>query len=215
MAELREELFVEIGRVLPDLVPESARLTLLVSSPGAIVYYHVDAGPNMLLHVRGEKRLWVYPQLNDFFVPRAELEEIFAGVRIENVPFDPTFDDAATAYDIEPGRLVAWPQNAPHRICNGDSLNVSLAAEFVTTRSLRRQHVWLANRLASRTLHARFRSTADRGVGARIKSVGYRVARKARIDRTVPAHEYVAECRIDATADNGLAPLEEPVSVVY
>lgn len=215
MARLRDELFDEIGAVLPDLVPSSARLTLLVSSPGAIVYYHLDAGPNLLMHVRGTKRVWVYPAMNDWFASRPEVEDIFAGVRIENLPFDPAFDDAATAYDVDPGCLIAWPQNAPHRVCNGDSLNVSLAAEFVTTRSLRRQHVWLANRFVSRRLHIPCRSTVDRGVGARLKSVGYRVARKARLDRTVPAHEYVADRRIDPGAADGLAPLDRPVTVVY
>jgi hypothetical protein len=215
MARLRDEIFEEISSVVPDLVRESARLTLLVSSPGAIVYYHLDAGPNLLMHVRGTKKLWVYPALNDWFAPRADVEDIFAGVRIENLPFDPGFDDAATVYDLEPGRLIAWPQNAPHRICNGDSLNVSLAAEFVTVRSLRRQHVWLANRLISRKLHAPCRSVADRGIGAQLKSVGYRVARKARIDRTVPRHEYVAECRIDPSATGGLSPIEHPVAVCY
>jgi hypothetical protein len=157
----------------------------------------------------------VYPALDDRFAPRAEVEDIFAGVRIENLPFDPAFDDAATCYDLEPGRLIAWPQNAPHRICNGDSLNVSLAAEFVTTRSLRRQNVWLANRLISRKLHVPCRSIVDQGISAQIKSVGYRVARKARIDRTVPGHEYVAESRIDPGAEGGLAPLGHPVTVVY
>jgi hypothetical protein len=215
MAQLRDELFVELGAVLPDLVPSSARLTLLVSSPGAIVYYHLDAGPNLLMHVRGTKRLWVYPAMNDWFAPRPEVEDIFAGVRIENLPFDPAFDDAASAYDVGPGRLIAWPQNAPHRVCNGDSLNVSLAAEFVTTRSLRRQHVWLANRFVSRRLHIPCRSTVDGGVGARLKSVGYRVARKAHLDRTVPGHEYVADRRIDPGAADGLAPLDEPVAVVF
>ena len=69
MAQLRDEIFEEIGSVLPDLVRESARLTLLVSSPGAIVYYHLDAGPNLLMHVRGNKQLLVYPALNEWFDP--------------------------------------------------------------------------------------------------------------------------------------------------
>lgn len=214
MARLRDEIFWEIGSVTPDLVRD-CHLTLLVSSPGAIVYYHLDAGPNLLMHIRGTKKVWVYPALNSRFAPRAEVEDIFAGVRIENLPFDPAFDDAATVYDIQPGQLIAWPQNAPHRICNGDSLNVSLVAEFVTRRSLRRQHVWLANRLISRKLHAPCHSIADSGIGAQLKSIGFRAARKARIDRTVPRHEYVAECRIDSSAKGGLSPLEHPVAVVY
>ena len=36
--------------------------TLLVSSPGAQVYYHVDGPPNFLWHIRGEKRVMSTPR---------------------------------------------------------------------------------------------------------------------------------------------------------
>jgi quercetin dioxygenase-like cupin family protein len=35
-------------------------------------------------------------------------------------------------YQLEPGDVVSWPHNAPHRIENLDSLNVSLSTGFVT-----------------------------------------------------------------------------------
>ena len=215
LAALRDELFAELGEVIPDLVPESARLTLLVSSPGAIVYYHLDAGPNLLLQVRGTKRIWIYPALDPKFASRTDVEDIFAGVRIENLPYSPSFDTAATPYELTPGDLLAWPQNAPHRVENGDSMNVSLAAEFVTRRSVRRQHIWLANRFLSRSLRLPFRSTRETRVGGGAKSFVYRAARKAGLERTKPEHSFDVELGLDLAAPDGLGRLDQPHRATY
>ncbi len=139
MATLRDEIFAELGAVVPDLIPDSARLTLLISSPGAVVYCHLDAGPNLLMQVRGTKRIWIYPYpaLDPSFASQTDVEDIFAGVRIESLPYSPEFDTAAASYELTPGSLLAWPQNAPHRVENDASVNVSVAAEFVTRRNAR------------------------------------------------------------------------------
>src|SRR5450631_527838 len=210
MAELRDELFAELGAVIPGLVPESARLTLLVSSPGAVVYYHLDAGPNLLMQVRGTKRIWIYPALDPRFASRTDVEDIFAGVRIENLPYSRSFDAAATSYELTPGTLLAWPQNAPHRVENGESMNVSLAAEFVTRRSVRRQHIWLANRFLSRSLRLPFHSTRETRVGGAAKSFVYRAARKAGLERTKPEHTFDVELALDLAAPDGLGRLDRP-----
>jgi Cupin-like domain len=147
----------------------SERSTLLVSSPQAIVYYHVDAGPNLLWHIRGRKRLWVYPANNRVFVPRELMEDISASVRTENLPYTPEFDQAALVYDLEPGQVVAWPQNSPHRIQNLDTVNVSLNTEFATKQTDRRVLVNIANRFFSRRCHLRAESTTETGAWPRMK----------------------------------------------
>lgn len=215
LAALRDELFAELGAVIPDLIPDSARLTLLVSSPGAVVYYHLDAGPNLLLQVRGTKRIWIYPSLDARFASRTDVEDIFAGVRIENLPYTPSFDAAATSYELTPGTLLAWPQNAPHRVENGDSMNVSLAAEFVTRRSVRRQHIWLANRFLSRSLRLPFRSTRETRTVGGAKSFLYRAARKAGLERTKPEHTFDVELGLDLHAPDGLVRLDRPHRATY
>jgi hypothetical protein len=215
MAELRDELFAELGAVIPGLVPESARLTLLVSSPGAVVYYHLDAGPNLLMQVRGTKRIWIYPALDPRFASRTDVEDIFAGVRIETLPYSRSFDTAAASYELTPGTLLAWPQNAPHRVENGDSMNVSLAAEFVTRRSVRRQHIWLANRFLSRSLRLPFRSTRETRAGGAAKSFVYRAARKAGLERTKPEHTFDVELALDLAAPDGLGRLDRPHRATY
>jgi hypothetical protein len=212
---LRDTLFGELGRFRRDLVAGSPSLTLLITSPQALVYYHLDSGPNMLWHVRGEKRVFVYPAQNDFFVERADLEDVFAGVRSEFLPYQPEFDDAALSFDLRPGDLISWPQNAPHRITNHDSVNVSLSGEFDTRASLRRTLVYQANRFFSRRLHVGTRSVQETGFASGMKRLSYRALRKARFDRTTPTHEYITTLRLDPASAGGVATLPEPVRTSF
>jgi hypothetical protein len=214
-AKVQDELFAGLARLRPDLITESLHSTLLVSSPGALVYYHADAGPNVLWHVRGEKRIWVYPPQNDYFVDRRILEDIFASVREENLPYRPEFDQAAVTFDLCPGQTIAWPQNAPHRVENGDSVNVSLTTEFDTRGSRRRTLVYCANRFFSRRFRVPCRSTRETGVSSALKQFTYRVLRKARLERTRPSYTYLTGLRIDPSAPGGVAPLGETVRTAF
>src|SRR5262245_27221305 len=60
---------IERGRLRP---------LILISSPGALVYYHADAHPTMLWHVRGSKRVWIYPAADSRFVEQELMEQIYA-----------------------------------------------------------------------------------------------------------------------------------------
>ena len=68
------------------LHPLASRGTLLISSPRALVYYHADGPASALWHIRGRKRIWIYPALDGRYIQRELLEDIFAGVRHEYLP---------------------------------------------------------------------------------------------------------------------------------
>ena len=53
-----------------------------------------------------------------------------------DVVLDGFIDREAQVFDLTPGRMVTWAQNAPHRIENGPMLNVSLSIEFMTPPAL-------------------------------------------------------------------------------
>lgn len=212
---LRDRLFGEIATLRDDLVPGSPSLTLLVTSPNAVVYYHLDSGPNMLWHVRGEKQVWVYPPLNEHFVDRDTLEDIFAGVHHEIVPYQREFDDAALRFDLRPGHLLSWPQNSPHRITNTDTLNVSLSGEFDTRNSFRRHLVFVANRYFSRRLHLPVHSTREAGLASATKRLAYRACRKAGFDDTRLSHIEMTRLRLDPASPGSFVTLPEPVRAAF
>jgi hypothetical protein len=214
-AEVQDGLFTGIEALRPDLLRETVRSTLLISSPGAIVYYHADAGPSVLWHVRGTKRMWLYPSQNDYFVDQTILEDIFASVREENLPYRREFDDAAMRIMLSPGDVIAWPQNAPHRIENSDLVNVSLTTEFDTVRSRRRTLVYCANRFFSRRLRLPTHSTRETGLASGVKCLAYRVARKARVERTRPSYIYLTRLLLDPAAPEGVRRLDETMRTAF
>lgn len=203
---LIDELVGDLSRRIPGFEPDASQGTLLISSPQAIVYYHADGPASVLWHLRGRKRVWVYPALDQRYLARDLMEDIFAGVRHEYLPYEPDFDTAAQVHDLEPGQWIAWPQNAPHRVANLEGLNVSLSTEYFTRASRARFQLYCANRFLRTRLGLHHLSTCERGVLARTKVATQRVARKLGLDR-VPVRQYVATLRVAADAPGGAVPL--------
>ncbi|HEX7788737.1 MAG TPA: hypothetical protein VF653_21145, partial [Methylomirabilota bacterium] len=178
-----------IRQITADLQDQCKRLgllsinfgTLLISSPNAMVYYHFDANHQALWHLRGSKRIWLYPACDERFASREIMEEIFTGTYDydEEIPYEPEFDQHAVVYQLEPGDVVSWPQNAPHRIENLDTLNVSLSTGFVTEAADRRHLIYSANHLLRRRFGLPTVSTREAGLAASAKCLAYRMFRRA------------------------------------
>jgi len=127
---------------------------LLISSPSVQVFYHLDVPLVMLWQLRGTKTVWLYPPRAPY-VDDAQLERIVLKETAEQFDYDPAWDAGADKVVLEPGAMVTWPQNAPHRIENGPMMNVSLSIEFMTPRALLRANVLYANGMLRKTFGAR------------------------------------------------------------
>ena len=99
-------------------------------------------------------------------------------------------DAEAQAVTLTPGRMITWAQNAPHRVVNGPSVNVSLSIEFMTPEALLNANVAYADGLLRRSLGkpakapalakalvARAHKLIRRGVRARILPTAFRLER--------------------------------------
>ena len=106
-------------------------MSVLISSPGVHVHYHLDIPMVALLQVRGEKTVWFYPPTDRFASPM-NLEAIALREKEEGLYYRSEFEKAAQTMHLKPGMGVTWPQTAPHRVQNGDMMNVSLSCEFMT-----------------------------------------------------------------------------------
>jgi len=208
---LVRNMYEHLGEKCPHLQnPQPHYSTLLISSPGAQVYYHVDAEPNMLWHLRGQKRVWIYPAMDTRIVPQNLLEDIYAGEIDENLPFDLSFDQYAEEFLLSPGDVASWPHNGPHRIVNID-MNVSLATSYYTPTIYKRQYVQLANRFVLRNLGVQSRSMAENGVMPAVKRMTYRMANKIKpFKRRDRSASYLTDMQIDADAPLGIRRLPEP-----
>lgn len=108
---------------------------LLISSPKVHVHYHLDIPLVALFHIRGRKRIWLYPA-DETHAPSEYVEGIVHMIKEEGLPFKDDFDGNSRIIDLEPGMGLTWPQNAPHRVQNADSVNVSLSCEYMTVPAL-------------------------------------------------------------------------------
>lgn len=144
MAVIRDAIFAETRANVPGFHPFRADAGLLISSPNARVFYHLDIPRVMLFHLRGHKRFYVYPREAGYIQP-SDLENVARGLTEEEISYVAGLDAGAQVLDLEPGDMVHWPQNAPHRIDNGDDLNVSLSVEFMTPLALMRANALYAN----------------------------------------------------------------------
>ncbi len=145
---LCERMFEEIAAKtgVSTLKPD---LGLLISSPGAHVFYHLDMPLVMLWQLRGIKTIHVYPAAAPC-VRDADLEAVALRESDEQLPFDPAWDRMALIHDLKPGEMMTWVQNAPHRIVNGDMVNVSLSIEFMTPKAIWRANLVYGNGLLRR-----------------------------------------------------------------
>jgi hypothetical protein len=140
---LEREIFAE-KRAQTGVRTFKRDLGMLISSANAQVFYHLDVPLVSLWQLRGQKKVWVYPVAAPY-IPEEQLERIVLKETAEQFAYEPRWDDGAQAYDLTPGKMVTWTQNAPHRIENGPMLNVSLSIEFMTAPAVMRANVLYAN----------------------------------------------------------------------
>lgn len=209
-ARMIDGMYQQLGEHCEHLQNPSANYsTLLISSPNAQVYYHLDAEPNMLWHLRGQKKIWIYPAMDTRFVPQNLLEDIYAGEIDENLPYDPAFDKEAEEYLLSPGDVASWPHNGPHRIVNLN-MNVSLATSYYTPVVYKRQYVQLANRFVLRNLGIPQRGMHEDGVIPSLKRFSYRAINKIKpFKRADRAATYLTDLQVDPDGDLGLRRLPE------
>ncbi len=128
------EVLRAFGNKIEDFGGKGARKMtgqLIISSPATRVPFHFDAAGVVLFHLRGVKRVWVYPN-TDLFLPQAEMEKVIMRTTTEELPYQRIMDGAAYRFDIVPGQALTWPLYAPHRVENQEGLCVSLSMDYQT-----------------------------------------------------------------------------------
>ena len=145
------QMFEEIGGHIGGQEIVRKSMGILISSPGARVYYHADMPGQALGQIRGRKRVYVYPATTPYLTQEG-LENIALGGLELDLAYDASFDQHATILDLEPGQMLHWPLNCPHRVDNYDVLNVSFTVEYLTPEIRRHQIVTATNGLLRRHL---------------------------------------------------------------
>jgi hypothetical protein len=150
--KLMKEFSAETG--IPHLTADAA---ILLSAPRMGIFFHVDPAETMLWHIRGHKTIHVFPPKEEY-VTEAALEAILMKETLSDLPYEPRMEDDADLVALSPGEAAYWPMHAPHRVINGDDLNVSISIEFSSPRSMLTNGVFYTHAMLRRRLGLDLRS---------------------------------------------------------
>lgn len=160
--EVLDQIFEEVRRNVPGYETYARTSGILISSPNAQVYYHMDLPGQSLWQIHGTKRVYLYPDRAPFLTFE-QLERIALFEVEVDIPYEPWYDEHAQVFEISGGSMLHWPLNAPHRVENLDCLNVSMTTEYWTEAVRRRQMINMANGILRHKLGLRPRSVATSG----------------------------------------------------
>lgn len=214
-ADILEKIYSNISQHSSHLADiKSGYSTLIISSPGIQVYYHLDAEANMLWHLKGQKQVWVYPKSEELS-PQNELEKVIAQEKDEDLPFKKSFDDAAETFVLEGGDVLTWPIHSPHRVENL-TVNVSLTSSYYSKENRILNAVHCANYFILKKLGFKERSTKHNSVMAYIKAYSYLILNKLKFfKRKNRTAYYKTDLKLDHNKENGMSVLTETTFPVF
>jgi len=209
--DLLDRIFGELESAMPGFRPEVRSLGILISSPLSRTLYHCDLPGQSLWQIRGRKRVYVYPKTAPFVRPE-HLETIaLSGVEV-NMPYEPWYDDHAQVYDIEPGQMLQWPLNAPHRVDNEDCLNVSMTMEYFDEHVRRTHMVTVANGIMRSKLGLNPTGHSIRGPAFLAKAVLQKTRRNAPFVKKENRPRRPVTFRLDLAKPNAISNIAEASS---
>lgn len=178
----------------------NARGGILISSPAARVPYHCDQTETILWHVRGKKRIYIYP-LTEKYLPDEAYHDIITNDCEDDIPYTADLDEGARVFDLGEDEMISWRLNAPHRVDN-QSYCISVTTEFSTKESAFKNSVMFTNAVLRQKFGVSSR-WADASMPEKyVKSIAGRVLRKIgaydigqskdmvtfKVDRNVPGY---------------------------
>lgn len=174
--ELVDQMFAEVAARVPGFEAPKHQAGILISSPDAQVYYHADLPGQGLIQIAGRKRVYIYPNTPPFIRPE-HLEDIALFDVEVDIPYAPWYDRHAQMIDLEPGQMLNWPLNAPHRVENLGTVNISMTVSYVNDEIRRAEIVNLANGMLRHRFGYQPRSRALRGPSYFAKAVMQKLLR--------------------------------------
>lgn len=194
--DMVNQMFGEIGAKVRGFDAPTHQAGILISSPDAQVYYHADLPGQGLVQIAGRKRVYIYPNTAPFIRPE-HLENIALFDVEVDIPYEPWYDWHAQVIDLEPGQMLNWPLNAPHRVENLDTVNVSMTVSYVNEEIRRAQILHLANGMLRHRFGYTPRSRSIRGASFFAKQVMQKLLRDGQWVKRERAVRRAIDFRLD------------------
>ena len=178
---------------------------ILISSPIAKVPYHFDKTETILWHVRGKKRIFLYPLTPKYISDEAYENAVIHDLE-DDLPYYAAWDEDARVFDLQPGQAITWPMNMPHRVDN-QAFCISVTTEYSTVASGRRNAAMIANATLREKLGRNPSYWNASPAENYIKSIFGRVIKKAKLSATAEYTDLVT-FKIDDAAEDYIVDVE-------
>lgn len=178
----RELLESALAELKPLVTPKTGEMLTLqgfifISSPDAVTPFHFDPEHNILLQIRGEKTMTVFPATDEDIVSPQAHEGFHLGQHHRNLVWDDSFAAKATSFLLKPGEAVHMPVKAPHWVKNGPQVSISISVTWRSEWSYEEADARAFNHLL-RKFGATPASPKRLPQHNRAKSVAYRTLRR-------------------------------------
>jgi hypothetical protein len=110
---------------------------IFLSSPGSMTPLHFDPEHNILLQLRGTKKMTVFPVDDAEVAPNPAHEAFQLGRASRNLEWQDEFAPRGTAFDLAPGQGMHVPVMAPHFVRNGPGVSISFSVTWRSAWSYR------------------------------------------------------------------------------
>lgn len=161
---------------------------ILISSPISQTPYHFDKTETLLWHVRGVKRIYIYP-LTQKYISDTSYEAALTDSTDDDLPYDASFDAEATIVDLQPGEAACWKFSAPHRVDNSEFC-VSITTEYSTAKTASKNAVMRTN-AAMRKIGLNPIFGQENAVSRTVKMVAGQALSKAGLFKKTPQPDLV------------------------
>ena len=128
-AALLQEVLAELAHIVTPRTGPMLQLEgfVFVSSPGTVTPFHFDPEHNVLLQLRGEKTMTLFPGVDQAVFPDAVQEDFHLGQHHRNLPWRDEFAALGQPITITPGEAIHVPVKVPHWVQNGPLPSISLS----------------------------------------------------------------------------------------
>ena len=128
-ATLLQDVLAELAHIVTTCTGPMLQLEgfVFVSSPGSVTPFHFDPEHNVLLQLRGEKAMTLFPSVDEAVFPDAVQEQFHLGQHHRNLPWRDEFSALGQPITITPGEAIHVPVKVPHWVQNGPQPSISLS----------------------------------------------------------------------------------------
>jgi hypothetical protein len=118
---------------------------IFVSSPGAVTPFHIDHEHNIILQIRGTKRLYTWDPF-DREVVSEHAQELFHDQHSrQEVTWRDSFRSRARIFELAPGLGGYMPSTTPHMVENGPGPSITVSFTYYTDSTRRRELLYRGN----------------------------------------------------------------------